>query len=94
MSDESWTQNPALAGIDPAKLQLLLSLAGQAKGKNQNELLTFLMAASTKNQAQQLSFEPSEIDAIIEVLKVGKSPQELQKIERLCTLMKQLQKRS
>jgi Xaa-Pro aminopeptidase len=92
MSDDSWTKNPALEGIDPAKLQMLLSLAGQAQGKNQNELLSFLMAAQSKSQAENLSFQPSEIDAIIEVLKAGKSPQEIQKIDRICALMKQFRK--
>ena len=35
MNPNSWMENPALSGIDPAKLQLLTSLAGQAQGKQQ-----------------------------------------------------------
>ena len=50
MSDNSWMQNPALGGIDPSKLQMLLSMAEQAKGKNPTELLPFLMSASTQMQ--------------------------------------------
>ena len=72
MNPNSWMENPALSGIDPAKLQLLTSLAGQAQGKSQNELLPFLMSAASG----QLSFAPTEIDTIIRVLKIGKSPQE------------------
>lgn len=92
MSDDSWTQNPALSGIDPAKLQMLISLADQAKGKNQNELLPFLMAASSKSQNGAMSFQPSEVDAIIEVMKIGKSPEEIQRIDRMCALVKQFRK--
>ncbi len=92
MSNDSWSKNPALSGIDPAKLQMLLTFTEQAKGKNQNELLSLLMAASAQSQSEDLTFQQSEIDAIIEVLKTGKSPQEVQKIDRLCTLIKQLQK--
>ena len=84
MNPNSWMENPALSGIDPAKLQLLTSLAGQAQGKSQNELLPFLMSAASG----QLSFDPAEIDTIIRVLKIGKSPQETQRIDRMCALMK------
>lgn len=92
MSDDSWTQNPALAGIDPAKLQMLISLADQAKGKNQSELLPFLMAAASKSQNGGMAFQPSEVDAIIEVMKIGKSPEEIQRIDRMCALVKQFRK--
>ena len=85
MNPNSWMENPALSGIDPAKLQLLTSLAGQAQGKSQNELLPFLMSSASG----QLSFDPTEIDTIIRVLKIGKSPQETQRIDRMCALMKQ-----
>ena len=66
-------------------MQPLTSLAGQAQGKSQNELLPFLMSAASG----QLSFDPTEIDTIIRVLKIGKSPQETQRIDRMCALMKQ-----
>lgn len=90
--DTSWINNPALAGIDPAKLQMLISLADQAQGKGQSELMPFLMAAASQSQSNNMSFQPSEIDAIIEVLKIGKSPQEIQRIDRICAMMKQFRK--
>lgn len=92
MNDESWTKNPALGNIDPAKLQMLVSLAEQAKGKNQNELLPFLMSAAAHSKSSNMSFDSSEMESIINVMKLGKSPQEIQKIDRLCALMKQFKK--
>ena len=89
MNPDSLMQNPARSGIDPGKLQLLLSLASQAGNKKQNELLPFLMSAAAGAQGKQLSFQPSEIDSIVEVLKIGKSPQEIQQIDRACALMRQ-----
>ncbi len=86
---QNWMENPALAGIDPSRLQMLSSLAAQAQGKNQNELLPFLMAAASQSNTGGLSFNPEEIDAIINVMKIGKSPQEIQQIDRICTLMRQ-----
>ena len=84
-----WINNPALGGINPAKLQMLSSLAAQAKGKSQNELLPFLMAAAAQSQSNQMSFNNDEIDAVISVMKIGKSPQETEKIDRLCNLIRQ-----
>lgn len=92
MSDHSWTKNPSLGSIDPAKLQMLASLTEQAKGKKQNELLSFLMSASAQTQEKNLSFQPSEIDAVINVMKEGKTPEEIQRIDRLIGLIRQLRK--
>lgn len=92
MSDDSWTQNPALGGIDPAKLQMLMNMADQAKGKGPNELLPFLMAASAQSKENNMAFNASETDAIIEVMKMGKSPEEIQRIDRICAMMKMIKK--
>lgn len=87
MSDNSWMNNPSLSGIDPGRLQMLASLAEQAQGKSQNELLPFLMAAAQSGSGQ-LSFDSAETEAIINVMKAGKSPQEIQKIDRIISIMK------
>lgn len=92
MSEESWMNNPALGGIDPAKLQMLASLAQQAQGKSQNELLPFLMSAVTQSRENKMSFDSAEMDAIISVMKIGKSPQDIQKIEKICSVMKRFRK--
>ncbi len=89
MNDHSWTKNPALTAIDPAKLQMLTSLADQAKGKNQKELLSLLMSASAQTKENHMSFDQSEIDAVIRVMKEGKSPEEIQRIDRLIGLIRQ-----
>ncbi len=88
-SGQNWMNNPALAGIDPARLQMLSSLATQAQGKSQNELLPFLMAAASQKNTGGMSFRPDEIETIINVMKIGKSPQEIRQIDRICTLMRQ-----
>lgn len=92
MSDESWMNNPALGGIDPAKLQMLASMADQAQGKSQNELLPFLMAAASQSKSGNMSFDSAETEAIINVMKIGKSPQEVARIDKICAMMKQFRK--
>ncbi len=88
MSDTSWMNNPNLKNIDPAKLQMLMSMSEQGAGKSQNDLLPFLMAAASQSKSQGMTFSPDETDAIIEVLKMGKSPEEIARIEKIRTMMK------
>lgn len=86
--DTSWMNNPALKNIDPAKLEMLLSLTESGKGKSQKELLPFLLAAANQSKKNGMSFSSQETDAIIEVMKIGKSPDEIRKIEQLRGMMK------
>lgn len=88
MSDTNWMNNPNLKNIDPAKLQMLMSMSEQGAGKSQNDLLPFLMAAASQSKSQGMTFSPDETDAIIEVLKMGKSPEEIARIEKIRTMMK------
>ncbi len=92
MNDNSWMNNPALGGIDPEKLRMLSTLAEQAQGKNQSELLPFLMAAMSQSQSNHMSFSSAETEAIINVMKIGKSPRQIQKIDRLCEMIRKFQK--
>lgn len=92
MNDQSWMNNPALGNIDPAKLQMLASFADQAQGKNQNDLVSFLMSAAAQSRSNNMSFDSSEMDAIINVMKIGKSPQEIKRIDQICALLQKIRK--
>ena len=63
-----------LSGIDPAKLQMLFSMSGQGASKSQNELMPFLT--------------PEETNLIIEVMKQGKSKEEIARIEKIRMMMR------
>ena len=91
--DQDWMKNPALAGIDPAKIALLQNLASQGAGKSQNEMLNFLTGAANTSQQQGLQFTPDEMDLVVEVLKMGKSPQEVARINKMISLFKMRRKR-
>lgn len=85
----SWASNPALNQIDPGKLQMLMSMADQARGKSQADLLPFLMSMGGSGK---LNFSPDEMDTIIGVMKLGRSPQEIRKIDRMCAMLKQMRR--
>lgn len=89
MSDD-WKNNPRLSGMDPQKLSMLQGLADQGLGKNPSELLPFIMGAVSKGKNAGLNFSSDEISTIIEVLKMGKSPAEAAKLDRIVNLMKMI----
>jgi len=90
--DQNWMNHPNLKSIDAAKLQMLQSFAEQGKGKSQNDMLPLLMMAMQNNQKSGTSFNSDEISQIIEVLKMGKSKQEVQKIEQMLNIVKNMKK--
>ncbi len=89
MSDD-WKNNPKLAGMDPQKLSMLQGLADQGLGKSPSELLPFIMGAASQGKNAGLNFSSNEISTIIEVLKMGKSPAEVAKFDRIVNLMKMI----
>ena len=90
--DSDWMNNPNLAGIDPAKLAMLQSLASLGCQKSQKELLPFLMAAASSSQKNGTQFSRDEMDVIVEVLKSGKSREEAAKIDQMMQIMKMMKK--
>lgn len=89
MSDD-WRNNPKLAQMDKSKLDMLQNLAAQGNGKNANELLPFIMGAAAQGKQGGLKFNANEISTIIEVLKMGKSPEETERLDRVINLMKMI----
>lgn len=88
--EENWQDNPKLAGMDRSKLDMLQQMAQQGAGKSPSDLLPFIMNAAAKRKSAGLRFNPNEINTIIEVLKMGKSPQERAKLDQVVNLMKMM----
>ena len=88
--EENWQDNPKLAGMDRSKLDMLQQMAQQGAGKSPSDLLPFIMNAAAKGKSAGLRFNPNEINTIIEVLKMGKSPQERAKLDQVVNMMKMM----
>ena len=84
----SWMNDSRLSGIDPAKLQMLFSMSGQGASKSQNELMPFLMAVAARSRQNGMTFTPEETNLIIEVMKQGKSKEEIARIEKIRMMMR------
>jgi hypothetical protein len=88
MNNNSWVNNPKLKNIDQEKLKIIMGLAEQSGSKQQNELLPFLLAAANKSKSEGVTFSSDEIDVIIDVMKSGKSKEEIQRMDKIRSMMK------
>lgn len=86
-----WKDDPRLSQMDPQKLSMLQNMADQGLGKNPSELLPFIMGAAAQRKKSGLNFSSNEISTIIEVIKMGKSPVEAARLDRIVNLMKMIQ---
>ncbi|MGI6071237.1 MAG: hypothetical protein ACOYBE_12575 [Blautia sp.] len=91
-ANNDWMNNPKLQGMDKSKLEMLQNLADQGSQKNKSDLMPFLMATASQGKAGGLSFNSNEISTIIEVIKMGKSPQEAARLDKIVNIMKMMQK--
>lgn len=92
--DNSWMENPTLNGIDKSKLEMLSQFAaqGQSQTKSQSDLMPFLMMAANTSKEKGMQFTGNEMNMIIEVLKMGKSKEEIAQIEKMMMLLKMMKR--
>lgn len=90
--DQSWMNNPSLGGIDKSKLEMLSQFAsqGQNQAKNQSDLMPFLMMAANSSKEKGMQFSSNEMDMILEVLKMGKSQEEVAQMDKMIMMMKMM----
>ena len=79
---DEWMNNPALKGIDPAKLELIRMAAARTSGKTGRDLAPVMLALITSANKQGIRFSPEEVSLILDILKEGKSKEEQKQIER------------
>ena len=71
---EEIKNNPALKDISKEKLDLLLSYVTEAEKLKQNEVMPYFLSITKKAQAQGISFNDSETEVILSILKKKMSP--------------------
>jgi len=82
-----WMKDPALAGIDTAKLEFIQMMAFEGKKLTPKEMLPFLMSISKRGKEKSVSFSKEEMDLIIAVVKKNSTPEEIQRMDKIMKLM-------
>lgn len=89
---EEIKNNPALKDISREKLDLLLSYVTEAEKLKQNEVMPYFLSITKKAQAQGISFNDSETEVILSILKKKMSPADIKKIDMIKNLTQMITK--
>ena len=81
--NEQWKMNRAVQSIDPKKIEIMELLVNQCRGKNLEDILPDLMAASSRLAEQGIAFTNEETGIIIDALSETMTGQEKQRLEML-----------
>ncbi|MCL2718679.1 MAG: hypothetical protein FWE14_07840 [Lachnospiraceae bacterium] len=83
-----WMADPLLKDIDKFKLEFLQTMVFESSNLTQDSMLPFLLAVMKRGQKKKLTFNDSEIEAIITVLKKHSTEEELEKINMVMNIRK------
>ena len=90
--NNSWMDHPGLKDMDPLKLELIKRAAVQTSGKQGNDLAPVLFALITNAKKNHIQFTPDEFTIILDVLKDGKSKEEIAQIDKTVNMVRSLLK--
>ncbi len=86
--NNDWMNDPALAGIDKAKLEFLQALVFESRTLSKDQMLPFLMAVAKRGQADHITFSNEEIETIVSIIKRESSPEEAATIDKMMRMRK------
>lgn len=78
-----WMSDPLVAPIEEKKLAFLSGLVLGGKGKSQKEMMPFFLTKMKQAKAEQISFSPAEIAAVVEAIKKHSAPEEQEQIAQI-----------
>lgn len=88
MEKPAWMSDPLVADIDQQKLDFLQSIVFETRGKNQKELISFLMNLMKTGKLSNISFTEQEMAAIMAAIKTHSTPEELAQINKFMAMRK------
>jgi hypothetical protein len=75
--------DPLVQNIPQKKLDFLGKLFAEGKGKNQKQMMAYIMPMMKKARAEKLTFSQQEINACIQAIKNHSTKEELEKIDEI-----------
>lgn len=79
----AWMEDESIQNISPEKLSFLEKLFEGTHGKNQKELLAYIMPMLKQAAQQNLTFTPQEMNAAISAIKKYSSEEEIRQIDKI-----------
>lgn len=81
-----WMSDPLVQHISQEKLDFLQMLVFESKTLSPQQMLPFLMSISQKGKSLNITFDNTEIEAIVTALRKYSSPEEAEKINKLMSV--------
>ena len=85
--EEFLKNNPQLRGMDPQKLNFILSFAAKDKPQNLKDAMPFLLANMNLAKKENIQFSNSEVRLIADILTKDLPPAEKAKAERIMSML-------
>lgn len=79
----SWMDDELVKDIPQKKLDFLGEMFRDGHGKNQKEMMAFIMPMMKRAKQENLTFTPQEMNAAIAAIKKHSTAEELQQIENI-----------
>lgn len=78
-----WMNDPLVKDIPQRKLDFLGKMFLESRGKNQKQMMSYIMPLMKKARAEKLTFSQGEINACIQAIKNHSTQEELEKIDTI-----------
>lgn len=78
-----WMEDPDVQSIPREKLAFLAQLYRQGQGKDQKEMMAFLMPMIAQARQKGLTFTPKELQTAVAAIRRASTPEELRQIDRI-----------
>ena len=78
-----WMNDPLVQNIPQNKLDFLGKLFIESKGKNQKQMMSYIMPMMKKAKAEKLTFSQGEINACIQAIRNHSTQEELDNIDKI-----------
>lgn len=79
----AWMTDPLVKDIPEKKLRFLGQMFADGQGKNQKEMMAYLMPMMKKAKQENLTFTPQEMSSAIAAIKKHSSEEELKQIDKI-----------
>lgn len=79
----AWMEDELVKDIPQQKLDFLGTLFKEGHGRNQKEMISYLMPMMKKAKQENLTFTPQEMNAAIAAIKKYSSEEELKQIDKI-----------
>lgn len=83
MKRPAWMEDELVKNIDQKKLNFLEKIFAEGQGRNQKDMMSYLMPMMRKAKQEHLTFTPQEMTAAVNAIKNHSTEEELSKIEKI-----------